>query len=84
MRPTLTAERAAGHRTFLFLEGPSSPIFMKIADRLEAQGHRCLRINLNLGDRIFWRRAAGTIIGGVRKLGTPISMPSSGARRSPT
>lgn len=59
MRPTLTAERAAGHRTFLFLEGPSSPIFMKIADRLEAQGHRCLRINLNLGDRIFWRRGGG-------------------------
>ncbi|MFB2549711.1 capsule biosynthesis protein [Ensifer soli] len=43
-------------RTFLFLQGPSSPIFMKIAARLEARGHRCLRINLNMGDRIFWRR----------------------------
>ncbi|MBP2235705.1 capsular polysaccharide export protein [Sinorhizobium kostiense] len=43
-------------RTFLFLQGPSSPIFAKIAARLEAHGHRCLRINLNTGDQIFWRR----------------------------
>lgn len=46
-------------RVFLFLEGPSSPIFMKIADRLEALGHGCLRVNLNIGDRIFWRRRGG-------------------------
>ncbi|AFL48785.1 capsular polysaccharide export protein [Sinorhizobium fredii] len=43
-------------RTFLFLQGPSSPIFAKIATRLEAHGHTCLRINLNAGDQIFWRR----------------------------
>ena len=43
-------------RTFLFLQGPSSPIFAKIAARLEVLGHRCLRINLNAGDQIFWRR----------------------------
>ncbi|WP_331373225.1 capsule biosynthesis protein [Sinorhizobium chiapasense] len=43
-------------RTFLFLQGPSSPIFAKIATRLEALGHTCLRINLNVGDQIFWRR----------------------------
>ena len=43
-------------RQFLFLQGPSSPIFRKIADRLEALGHSCLRINLNVGDQIFWRR----------------------------
>jgi capsular polysaccharide export protein len=43
-------------RTFLFLQGPSSPIFAKIATRLEAYGHTCLRINLNAGDQIFWRR----------------------------
>jgi capsular polysaccharide export protein len=47
------------NRVFLFLQGPSSPIFAKIADRLERRGHRCLRINLNLGDRIFWRRPGG-------------------------
>ncbi|MBW9063615.1 capsular biosynthesis protein [Rhizobium herbae] len=43
-------------RVFLFLQGPSSPIFAKIAAWLEAKGHRCLRINLNPGDQIFWRR----------------------------
>ena len=46
-------------RVFLFLQGPSSPIFAKIADRLEAKGHLCLRINLNPGDQIFWRRKGG-------------------------
>lgn len=43
-------------RVFLFLQGPSSPIFGKIAGRLETRGHLCLRINLNPGDQIFWRR----------------------------
>src|SRR5215217_7997128 len=46
-------------RCFLFLQGPSSPIFAKIANALEARGHRCLRINLNAGDQIFWRRTGG-------------------------
>ncbi|RVP53400.1 capsule biosynthesis protein [Sinorhizobium medicae] len=46
-------------RTFLFLQGPSSPIFAKIAGHLEALGNTCLRINLNVGDRIFWRRRGG-------------------------
>lgn len=45
-----------GRRVFLFLQGPSSPIFRKIADRLESYGHTCLRINLNVGDQIIWRR----------------------------
>ena len=46
-------------RVFLFLQGPSSPLFAKCADRLEEAGHRCLRLNLNMGDRIFWRRRGG-------------------------
>ncbi|OLP53201.1 capsular biosynthesis protein [Rhizobium rhizosphaerae] len=46
-------------RTFLFLQGPSSPIFAGIADRLEERGHRCVRINLNIGDSLFWRRRGG-------------------------
>lgn len=50
------ASQSLSRRVFLFLQGPSSPIFAKIADRLEDQGHRCLRINLNVGDQIFWRR----------------------------
>ncbi|NVD37725.1 capsular biosynthesis protein [Ensifer sp. HO-A22] len=51
----VSADRS-GRRVFLFLQGPSSPIFRKIADRLESYGHTCLRINLNVGDQIFWRR----------------------------
>ncbi|WLR93288.1 capsule biosynthesis protein [Shinella zoogloeoides] len=47
-------------RTFLFLQGPSSPLFSKCAAALEARGHTCLHINLNVGDWIFWRRRGGT------------------------
>jgi capsular polysaccharide export protein len=45
-----------GPRTFLFLQGPSSPIFLRLAQRLEERGHTCLRINLCTGDWLFWRR----------------------------
>ena len=55
----MPAPQKPSRRVFLFLQGPSSPIFAKIADRLEARGHLCLRINLNAGDRIFWRRRGG-------------------------
>ncbi|MGQ2917236.1 MULTISPECIES: capsule biosynthesis protein [Rhizobium] len=41
---------------YLFLQGPSSPLFAKIADHLTRAGHACFRINLNVGDQIFWRR----------------------------
>ena len=43
-------------QTFLFLQGPVTPFFAEIADTLEARGHRCLRVNLCFGDRLFWRR----------------------------
>jgi capsular polysaccharide export protein len=46
----------APRRTFLFLQGPSSYLFARIADNLERRGHRCLRINLCMGDWVFWRR----------------------------
>lgn len=52
--------RRGDKHTFLFLQGPSSPLFAKCAERLERRGHRCLRINLNMGDRLFWRRPGGT------------------------
>lgn len=42
-------------RVFLFLQGPSSSLFSKIASQLMAAGHICLRINLNAGDWLFWR-----------------------------
>jgi capsular polysaccharide export protein len=43
-------------RRFLFLQGPSSPFFSLIAQGLEALGHRTCRINLCVGDQLFWRR----------------------------
>lgn len=42
-------------RVFLFLQGPSSPLFVEIARALRAAGGRCVRINLNAGDWISWR-----------------------------
>ncbi len=41
---------------YLFLQGPSSPLFSRIAGHLEEAGQRCHRINLNVGDQLFWRR----------------------------
>ena len=46
----------SGEKAFLFLQGPSSPLFSKIAENLTRAGHACYRINLNVGDQIFWRR----------------------------
>ena len=42
-------------RRFLFLQGPITPFFSEVAAGLRAFGHRVFRINLNLGDRLFWR-----------------------------
>jgi capsular polysaccharide export protein len=41
-------------RTFLFLQGVSSPFFGRLADRLAADGHRIRRINFNCGDAAYW------------------------------
>jgi len=49
-----------GGKTFLFLQGPVTPFFAKVADALEARGNRICRINLCLGDKLFWRRAGAT------------------------
>jgi capsular polysaccharide export protein len=43
-------------KVFLFLQGPISPFFPKLADELEARGHKTLRINVCFGDFLFWRR----------------------------
>ncbi len=45
-----------GRQVFLFLQGPISPFFPRLADALEARGHRVLRINVCFGDLLFWRR----------------------------
>ncbi len=41
-------------RTFLFLQGLASPFFKRLGKRLLAEGYGVERINLNLGDRLFW------------------------------
>lgn len=45
--------------TYLFLQGPASPLFRMMANQLEAAGRSCLRINLHAGDALFWRRKGG-------------------------
>lgn len=45
---------ASSSRVFLFLQGPSSSLFAKIGKELAQHGHKCLRINLSIGDRLFW------------------------------
>jgi capsular polysaccharide export protein len=42
-------------RHFLFLQGPISPYFAEVGAGLRALGHRVSRINLCLGDKLFWR-----------------------------
>ncbi|MBS3649510.1 capsular biosynthesis protein [Pseudaminobacter sp. 19-2017] len=56
MTPGAKGETRSPRETFLFLQGPSSPLFARIADKLEALGHRCIRVNLCAGDWMFWRR----------------------------
>lgn len=41
-------------RTFLFLQGPCSPFFRSLAQRLCADGHRVFRINFCTGDSAYW------------------------------
>jgi capsular polysaccharide export protein len=45
-------------RSFLFLQGPISTFFDRLARALIARGHRVHRVNLHFGDRLFWRLPA--------------------------
>jgi capsular polysaccharide export protein len=45
-------------RSFLFLQGPLSDFFDRLGRALIARGHRVHRVNLNLGDRLFWHLPA--------------------------
>lgn len=51
MRP-----RVPSPRTVLFLQGPPSTFWADLARGFEAAGHRTRRINLNLGDWLYWRK----------------------------
>jgi capsular polysaccharide export protein len=50
--------KTASPRTFLFLQGLASPFFAELAKTLMARGHRVRRINISLGDELFWRLPA--------------------------
>lgn len=41
-------------RSFLFLQGPATPFFSHLADRLAIEGHAVHRINFCAGDAIYW------------------------------
>lgn len=41
-------------RTFLFLQGLASPFFVRLGHALLGKGYGVERVNLNLGDSIFW------------------------------
>jgi capsular polysaccharide export protein len=43
-------------RSFLFLQGCTSPFFGRLADRLSSRGHAISRINFNVGDAVYWGR----------------------------
>jgi capsular polysaccharide export protein len=43
-------------KVVLFLQGPHSTFFSRLAGRLEQKGHRCLKIHLAFSDWLFWRR----------------------------
>jgi capsular polysaccharide export protein len=45
-------------RSFLFLQGPISTFFDRLGRALLARGHRVHRVNLHLGDQLFWRLPA--------------------------
>ncbi len=41
-------------RSFLFLQGPSSPLFARLADKLHIDGHSVHKISFNCGDIAYW------------------------------
>lgn len=42
-------------REYLFLQGVCSPFFTRLADWLEASGHRVHKVNFNAGDWLYWK-----------------------------
>ncbi len=43
-------------RTYLFLQGVSSPFFPRLADLMQQRGHRVMRVNFCAGDVFLWGR----------------------------
>jgi capsular polysaccharide export protein len=46
--------RGADRRTFLFLQGPLSPLYRRIGQALTKAGHEVRRINFCIGDWLHW------------------------------
>lgn len=42
-------------RSYLFLQGVCSPFFLRLAQKLKAEGHRVHKIQFNVGDAVYWR-----------------------------
>lgn len=45
-------------RSFLFLQGPPGPLFLRLGQAMEGRGHKVCRINLCGGDRLDWPTGA--------------------------
>ena len=57
-------------RSFLFLQGVCSPFFVRLANRLKADGHRVFKVNFNTGDWVYWGgRSAWNYRGPISGLG---------------
>ncbi|MCQ4162528.1 capsular biosynthesis protein [Roseomonas sp. GC11] len=67
----MSSPAAQAPRCFLFLQGPITPFFDEVGAGLRALGHGVHRINLNLGDKLFWRGP-----GAVDFRGTPAEWPA--------
>ncbi len=43
------------NRNFIFLQGPTSPFFCRLGDKLLSRGAKVYRVNFNMGDYVYWR-----------------------------
>jgi capsular polysaccharide export protein len=48
--------KAETQRNILFLQGPPSTFWRQLADQFEAAGANTYRINLSMGDWVYWRK----------------------------
>ena len=48
-------------RRFLFLQGPPSRFWARLADALCAEGHSITKVNFSLADRVFWGTRTATV-----------------------
>ncbi|MDD2893190.1 MAG: capsular biosynthesis protein [Halothiobacillaceae bacterium] len=66
----LTLKQLVRHQNILLLQGPIGPFFAHLTDFLSRQGCRVLKIHLNGGDELFYRRTPS-----IAYRGTPQAWP---------